>query len=175
MRTQTKIIALLLTVAGIQANAMGLTGTKAAVNSNSATITTAPAITGTTFTDGVITVNLNDNHHDGWKIEATSGNTNSSFQNQNVGADLNLDGNELDYTVACNGLTADETNLQGVAAVPAQSLSGTAKTISTVANPTFPSTGSLECQIAVTDGDESVTELFDGTYSETITLTASNL
>ena len=170
MKIQTKITALLLTLP--LAYATGLTGTVAATT-GSIVLSTAPTLDGTSYTSGVIDLTLNNNAVGGWKAEAQSANA-SKFINSTLG-DLG-DGYNFEYDISCSEIVADANFLEAIAAKPDVDLTiaDTNYVISDKTSPTYPSTGSVSCTIDSLD-DESVGELFAGTYTDTITISLSNL
>ena len=164
MKIQTKIAALLLTLPmAFASNTDDFTasGTSADENtivltSDSATIfTTAGGFDGSNALAGTV----NNSNDGGWKITAVG--SNGTFKHP----DGNLDGHKLDYSVGCDAIGgADATS--GV-------LTSTENTISTDASPVARlHDTAFACHLTAS---ESVDELFDGTFTEVITLTSSDL
>lgn len=175
MKIQTKLTALLLTLP--IAYATELSGS-IGVTTGSIDLSTEPVIAAAGYTPGVITLELGNNKAEGWTAEATSVNG-SMFALQENGANATdyatADGKNLQYDVSCAELVANETNLEGIAAMSDITLvANTATTISTESSPSYPSTGSIACSIDLI-ADESVAELFSGSYEEEITLSISDL
>lgn len=169
MKIITKITMLLLILP--LAYTIEITGTIADINTISNTTILESYITGGPFigTNGIQTT-INNNNAAGWELTADSANG-SKFIHSNLGI---TDGDNLRYLIACNAIT---NGGQVIPLTNAKSL-GDAENpviISTIINPNVATvSGNLTCDFSL-EPDETVDELLDGTFNDSITLIISNL
>jgi hypothetical protein len=169
MKITTKITILLLTLP--LAYAAEIIGTVPAISTISNTTILESYITGGPFIGtNAIQTTISNNNTNGWELTAYSENG-SKFIHSDLGI---TDSDNLRYLVACNAITDGG---QVIPLTNAKSL-GAAENpviISTIINPTVATvSGNLTCDFSL-DVDETVDELLDGTFNDSITLVISNL
>lgn len=113
------------------------------------------------------TVTINNNHTNGYTITARS--TNGSKFNL-AGGDPNQDGQSLEYQFNCSGVTLTDTTF-----VPSTGLQTLTSDVSgtvmlSVPNPSSATSDEdMTCTCQLISG-ETVSELFAGTYNDTVTI-----
>jgi hypothetical protein len=183
MRTQTKLITLLLTLP--MAYAETLNGDIASTRNLDVAInadTNNHILTESGFESNPITLTIDDNEVSGWKVYATSGNGSRLFLAGVTSPHL-IDGYNLYYDVSCD---SDSTVGAESAGANNISLPTSGTTGILTSQDTAPSVVTdnlaINCQLAVDttseDNDsaaEAIAELFEGEYGDTISVTLTDL
>lgn len=184
MRTQTKLIALLLTLPMAYA-AEVLNGEIASTRYLDVAINAdvnSHILTASGFASDPITLTIDDNEVSGWKVYATSDNGSSFFHTTASNPDL-TDGYNLYYNVSCDDDATVGAESTGANNILLPQTGATGILTSQNAAPSVVTDNlTINCQFAVdttsesnASASEAIDELFAGDYGDTIVVTLTDL